>query len=106
MIEIIKRADGQLAVHLDGKRVAFFSNSVALPLNFLRGVKPHDAMLVAIAAVEWLTDNVPENIPPEPQSGAVGQWVWADQSPELGLAPEESTAQATATPEAENVNDG
>lgn len=108
MIEITKLSDGQLSASIDGKRVALFSNSVALPLNFLRGVKPHDTMLVAIAVVEWLTDNVPENIPPEPQSGAVGQWVWADQSPELGLAPlaEESTAQATATHEAENVTDG
>ncbi len=108
MIEITRLPEGLLSVSIDGNRVAQFSNSVALPLNFLRGIKPHDAMLVTIAAVEWLTDNVPENIPPEPPAGAVGQWVWVDQSPELGLAPlpEESTAQATEIPETEAVDNG
>lgn len=107
MIEITKLPEGLLSVSIDGKRVAQFSNSVANPLNFLRGIKPHDAMLVTIAAVEFLTDNVPENIPPEPPPGAVGQWVWVDQSPELGLAPlpEESTAQATETLESMEVED-
>lgn len=109
MIEIKKHGDGQLAAYIDGVRVAFFQNDTSTPLNFVRGVTAHGAMLVAAAVVEWLTGNPPENLPPPVPPVKQGHWKWIDTSPELDLAPllDESTAQATETSEAMEVeNDG
>ena len=106
-------ADDQLVISLDGLRVATFSNSVTMPLNFRRGMRPEITMRIAAAVVEWLTNNPVENLPslptPPAPPPAVGSWHWIPGEPAVSAAPlpKESTAQAIELSEAtETITDG